>query len=355
MQVPSAATAAQAGEASGAGASDEAAPTDGTSFAALVAGMLPGAQVAAAPAPEIADARTPDPASASHSPGPLPDLSQGAVANAVEQAFAIPSAPFVVPPPGASRAGESPAAPGRDGSTARRGLEPLRAATAILGDGEASSSRAGAIAQSEAPTAPMARIPDIAPSGTEASMRPDALGSELSLSAPQSADASPTLRSPEAAAQPTLRSLTPPAAESALHIDSPPGTPRWRDELATSVSILVRNATSEAEIRVTPAELGPVHVRISVDGGTANIVLGAPTQEIRDALEGSLGALRERLGESGIALGEASVSGDSASSSASRDDRTAPGRGPGAHPEGATPMAEAAPGVRRDGLIDLYA
>jgi flagellar hook-length control protein FliK len=175
--------------------------------------------------------------------------------------------------------------------------------------------------------------------------------------APQASDTVQPAHQPEPQAlQPASRAAemsATPAAHSP-RIDAPLGSARWREDLAGHLTVMVRNAASEADIRVTPPELGPIHARISVDNGIASVTLSAPLAETRDALEASLTALRERLAGSGLTLGEASVSGDRAPHDAPEGERS-PRAADATNPSDPRLPAEAVRRLRLDGLVDLYA
>lgn len=351
VQVPLvAATAVAPGEARDPGSADGSATTEGAAFADLFAGLLPAQPGVALTVPGGMEAQSPATEPGREPPAALPDPALD-VAVAIEHALAVAVAvaPTSIAPPGAARS--------TDGTEPRRGLEPSRAGTPPL-SGNAKAGWDGANSDAAGTATPaIAREPVVAVPGAEAGTRTVPPVADPQVNSPQSAESAPAPRLAEVPVQPGPRTTPAAAPEtlSTLRIESPMGTQRWRDELSGSVSILVRNATSEAEIRVTPAELGPVHARISIEGGTASVFFSAPTQEARDALEGALDALRERLAESGLTLAESGVSGEPASRAANQDDREAPeGRG-GALAEGATPSASSTPGRRHDGLIDLYA
>ena len=137
-----------------------------------------------------------------------------------------------------------------------------------------------------------------------------------------------------------------------LQLDAPIGTARWGEQLSNQVIVLAQSATPSADIRVTPPELGPVHVRISVEDGIASVVLSAPAAETRQALEAALPALHDALAESGISLGESAVSdehlarqGETRSERETRESRgaeSAPARDTAARPQ-------------RIALLDTYA
>ena len=74
--------------------------------------------------------------------------------------------------------------------------------------------------------------------------------------------------------------------------------------------MMAGNQLQQAEIRLTPAELGPVRVQIAVEDGAANVTFQAQHAVTRDAIEAAMPRLREMLAESGLSLGQASVGGD---------------------------------------------
>jgi flagellar hook-length control protein FliK len=62
-----------------------------------------------------------------------------------------------------------------------------------------------------------------------------------------------------------------------------------------------------AEIRLDPAELGSVHVKVAVYGESATVNFVVQTQQARDAVDNATPRLREMLAEKGIELGQSSV------------------------------------------------
>lgn len=89
------------------------------------------------------------------------------------------------------------------------------------------------------------------------------------------------------------------------------GTPRFADETAQQVTWLAKNGIEHAEIRVKPADLGPISVRIEMHNNEAVISFAVTQPETRVAVEDALHRLQEMLAESGISMGETSVGGHS--------------------------------------------
>ncbi len=92
--------------------------------------------------------------------------------------------------------------------------------------------------------------------------------------------------------------LTPTQVTVADPIDSPGFAP----SLASQVSLLARDGVDRAEIRLNPAELGPVSVQIQMDGTQARVEFIADVAATRSALEASLPQLASALREAGLTL-----------------------------------------------------
>ena len=118
-------------------------------------------------------------------------------------------------------------------------------------------------------------------------------------------------------AGPALTMTAPQAADTAYAAVSSQSTelmatsvrdPAWGEQIADRVVLMAGKQLRSAEIRLTPAELGPLRVQVSVDEGAANVTFHAQHSVTRDALEQALPRLREMLAENGLSLGQADVS-----------------------------------------------
>lgn len=111
-----------------------------------------------------------------------------------------------------------------------------------------------------------------------------------------------------------------------------------------------------ARIRVTPHDLGPVEVRLHLDGDRLRADFVSAHAETRQALEQGLPRLRDLLGESGFQLAHAGVGSGHAGDPASHDGE--PSRRGGqaaiaATDEASAPVATTVRALR--GLLDAYA
>jgi flagellar hook-length control protein FliK len=125
--------------------------------------------------------------------------------------------------------------------------------------------------------------------------------------------------------------------------------PRWADDFSARVSLVVRAGESTASLQMTPMDLGPVEVNVSVKDSQATIHFGASQAETRALLEASLPKLRELLASQGFNLLDASVS-----SGFSRSQQQAFASNNRASGEAETSTTEAR-AMRQLGLLDLYA
>lgn len=130
-------------------------------------------------------------------------------------------------------------------------------------------------------------------------------------------------RLPDAAPLPQMTNLAiaaaPLASASApttqnLKLDIRVGAPGWNGELAQKVVWMATQQQQVAELRLNPPHLGPVEVTLSVgndQGAQASIQFASPHLATREAIESALPRLREMMADSGIALGNVTVSADS--------------------------------------------
>ncbi len=83
--------------------------------------------------------------------------------------------------------------------------------------------------------------------------------------------------------------------------------PNWGERVSERVVMMANNRLQNAELRLTPAELGPLRVKVSMEDGLANVSFVATHSVTRDALEQAMPRLRSMLEEQGINLGQSSV------------------------------------------------
>ncbi len=141
-------------------------------------------------------------------------------------------------------------------------------------------------------------------------------------------------------------------------IRMPPGTAGWDEAVGERVLWHVGHGHGRAEFRLNPPDLGPVEVRITVQGDEAKVHFTSAHGAVRDALEAALPRLRELFVDSGIRLADAQVSArHSAQDQGARDGReTARSWSPGPSDGTAAMDLESADPPTRivRSLLDLY-
>ncbi|EQD37306.1 Flagellar hook-length control protein, partial [mine drainage metagenome] len=130
------------------------------------------------------------------------------------------------------------------------------------------------------------------------------------------------------------------------------GSGAWTEQLAARLTWMTQQGVQSASLQLSPRNLGPLQVSISVQHGQASVWFGAAQPETRQALARALPELRNLFANQGLALTDSGVSHD-----APRQSRAGTG-------SAATTLGEAsgsqsdvggAAALRGAGLIDTYA
>lgn len=159
-----------------------------------------------------------------------------------------------------------------------------------------------------------------------------------------------------------LQDLKAALASPAAFNGEPTPTPTLGDDgfdqaIGARLGWLADQKIGHAHIRLNPEDLGPVDVRLQMNGDKVHASFSSPHVDVRQALESSLPRLRELLGEQGFQLAHADVghqnSGDGSPSS-SPGGGTGLGGGDGEPSRGEATMS-AAQLIRQRGLLDAYA
>ncbi|ECO0582298.1 flagellar hook length control protein FliK [Salmonella enterica subsp. diarizonae] len=166
------------------------------------------------------------------------------------------------------------------------------------------------------------------------------------------------------AAMPTLSSATaqPLPVASAPVLSAPLGSHEWQQTFSQQVMLFTRQGQQGAQLRLHPEELGQVHISLKLDDNQAQLQMVSPHSHVRAALEAALPVLRTQLAESGIQLGQSSISSESfAGQQQSSSQQQQPARAQHADAFGAEDdIALAAPAslqaaARGNGAVDIFA
>lgn len=133
---------------------------------------------------------------------------------------------------------------------------------------------------------------------------------------------------------------------------APVGSGAWTEQLAARLTWMTQQGVQSASLQLSPRNLGPLQVSITVQRGQASVWFGATQPETRQALARALPELRNLFANQGLSLTDSGVSHD-----APRQGRAGPGgvAMAGGEASGLQGEASAAPAPLGVGLIDTYA
>jgi len=143
-----------------------------------------------------------------------------------------------------------------------------------------------------------------------------------------------------------------------------PHSPAFAPALGHQLDVWMKGGVQHAEVQLSPQDLGPIRVRIEMDGAQARVQMSADVQSTRDALQQAMPQLSEQLGQVGLSLSGGGVSDQPAFAQAQAQAQQhgggngRPGAGPSSGHHGAddiSPVAAARPAIQRRGLLDTYA
>jgi hypothetical protein len=92
-----------------------------------------------------------------------------------------------------------------------------------------------------------------------------------------------------------------------LPLNLPVGQPGWDQGLGERVQWMVNKNIQQAEIKLTPPNLGPLEIKISVQHDQTHVTFLAAQAPTREALEASIPRLREMFGEINLNLANVNV------------------------------------------------
>lgn len=243
------------------------------------------------------------------------------------------------------------------------------AATATATGGARSTASPAAFADPAALLAPGLPGASQAPAATTAATTPANVADAVSLAvagdaaapidAARGADAAPDSPSwlaaalPATSTQSTSAPAAVPPATLAMPTDPADG---FDDGLTTHVTWMAAQGVGEARIRITPDHLGTIDLVLNIDGQRISADFQSAHADVRQALEGGLGRLRDQLAQHGLQLVQAQV-GDGGDSRRSprRDDVPAPGGEAHDRSQAPTVSAPVSTPARRARLLDTYA
>lgn len=127
---------------------------------------------------------------------------------------------------------------------------------------------------------------------------------------------------PAAASEPSARQAPPidlsflNAAAAPAPGREPPATPgaapaeprlQFASEIGQRVVTMVEQGVHDVRLRVHPEHLGPIEIRVRLDGDSAQVAFHSAHAAVRDALADAVPRLRELLGAAGFGLGHVDI------------------------------------------------
>jgi flagellar hook-length control protein FliK len=165
-----------------------------------------------------------------------------------------------------------------------------------------------------------------------------------------------------AAAQPAQPGALSAASSAAGNALAPSvGSAAWGQALGEKIVWMAAGAQQTASLTLNPPNLGPLQVVINVNNDQATASFFAAQPEVRQALEAAMPKLREMMNESGIQLGQATVSAEQQqqqfNEAANREARRTATPYPGATGSGDTAIQSLPAQIRQSGrgLVDTFA
>ncbi|MFG5410647.1 flagellar hook-length control protein FliK [Piscinibacter sakaiensis] len=98
------------------------------------------------------------------------------------------------------------------------------------------------------------------------------------------------------------------AGTAEVQLPTPVHAPDFADALGARVSVLAGDGVQEAELHLNPGDMGPIAVKITLDGAQAQVDFGVDNARTRALLEDSLPQLASALHQAGLTLSGGGVS-----------------------------------------------
>lgn len=89
-----------------------------------------------------------------------------------------------------------------------------------------------------------------------------------------------------------------------------PESPEWKQSVSQHIAMFCREGIQHASIRLHPEELGALQITLKFSGEQAHLHIVSEHAHVRHAMEHAMPHLRSAMAESGIQLGQTSVSAD---------------------------------------------
>ena len=161
----------------------------------------------------------------------------------------------------------------------------------------------------------------------------------------------------------------PPTPPAQATLPMPPQAPAFIPALGQQIDVWMKGGVQHAEVQLSPQDLGPIRVKIEMEGAHTRVQMSADVQSTRDALQQAMPQLSQQLGQVGISLtgggvsdqpafqqsqAQAQANADGGSRAGARHG-SAGGREDGGGLEEIAAASAARQQAQRRGLLDTYA
>jgi flagellar hook-length control protein FliK len=140
-------------------------------------------------------------------------------------------------------------------------------------------------------------------------------------------------------------------------IEIPLGDSRWSGAVAQRAVVAIQQGLQQAQITITPAQLGPIDLQLQLQDEKASVTMISPHAAVREMLESATPRLREMLEQQGFSLEQSLVSDQSPWGSSGED--SGQSGATDESPEEPLLADEGAASIRstgyQSGLVDRYA
>jgi len=150
------------------------------------------------------------------------------------------------------------------------------------------------------------------------------------------------------------------SSNNPVSIDTRVNQPAWGDEFSQKITWIATQRNQSAELHLNPPQLGPLDVVLKMNGDQASATFTSPHAVVREAIEQAMPKLREMLADSGIMLGNAMVSDNTAKHAQDNPPRKAKERSSDQDSSGitgavTTQEVRVSPARRHLGMVDTFA
>lgn len=250
------------------------------------------------------------------------------------------------------------------------------AGSAVAGDAAGATPKAGVKSDGKASTLALdSRAWGGATGKAATALQADALLSPVGAKGEAKAESDPLAALGGAlGVAPSFKQTLGEAAQAQRHesatLSAPLNSPDFSQALSDQVSMWVNTARTDgpmtAELHLNPAEMGPINIKISLDGQSAQVDFAAAAHETRQAIEASMSTLSDALGDIGLKMTGGDVSSQTAQQQFAQSEQarqgsmpTRSGRGSQGGlddvPEDLSVRQVSVPRPGRLGGLDLYA